>query len=61
MRSRSEVSKDATIAAVFALSPAEKMQLVQDLWDDLAHALQRSRTAPSGRRSATRGARASGR
>ena len=36
MRSRSEVSKDATIAAVFALSPAEKMQLVQDLWGDLA-------------------------
>jgi putative addiction module component (TIGR02574 family) len=27
---------DADIASVFDLSPAEKLQLVQDLWDDLA-------------------------
>ena len=27
---------DADIASVFELSPAEKLQLVQDLWDDLA-------------------------
>jgi putative addiction module component (TIGR02574 family) len=25
-----------TIASVFDLSPAEKLQLVEDLWDDLA-------------------------
>jgi putative addiction module component (TIGR02574 family) len=25
-----------TTASVFALSPSEKMQLVEDLWDDLA-------------------------
>ena len=27
---------DPTITSVFELSPAEKLQLVQDLWDDLA-------------------------
>ena len=27
---------NANVAAVFALSPAEKLQLVEDLWDDLA-------------------------
>jgi putative addiction module component (TIGR02574 family) len=27
---------NADIASVFDLSPAEKLQLVQDLWDDLA-------------------------
>jgi putative addiction module component (TIGR02574 family) len=26
----------ATVASVFDLSPAEKLQLVEDLWDDLA-------------------------
>lgn len=31
---------DAAIASVFQLSPAEKLQLVQDLWDDLAAAPQ---------------------
>jgi putative addiction module component (TIGR02574 family) len=25
-----------TVASVFDLSPAEKLQLVEDLWDDLA-------------------------
>ena len=29
---------DPTIASVFHLSPAEKLQLVLDLWDDLAAA-----------------------
>jgi putative addiction module component (TIGR02574 family) len=27
---------DSSISSVFDLSPAEKLQLVQDLWDDLA-------------------------
>ena len=27
---------DATTASIFDLSPAEKLQLVEDLWDDLA-------------------------
>jgi len=27
---------DPTITSVFDLSPAEKLQLVEDLWDDLA-------------------------
>jgi putative addiction module component (TIGR02574 family) len=27
---------DGNIASVFDLSPAEKLQLVEDLWDDLA-------------------------
>lgn len=27
---------DSTIHTVFDLSPAEKLQLVEDLWDDLA-------------------------
>jgi putative addiction module component (TIGR02574 family) len=27
---------DATISSVFDLSPSEKLQLVEDLWDDLA-------------------------
>ncbi len=27
---------DPNIASVFDLSPAEKLQLVEDLWDDLA-------------------------
>lgn len=27
---------DSNIASVFDLSPAEKLQLVEDLWDDLA-------------------------
>jgi putative addiction module component (TIGR02574 family) len=30
------MSRDPVIEAVFKLSPAEKLQLVQDLWDDLA-------------------------
>jgi putative addiction module component (TIGR02574 family) len=30
------VNRDAVIEAVFKLSPAEKLQLVHDLWDDLA-------------------------
>jgi putative addiction module component (TIGR02574 family) len=29
---------DPAIASVFHLSPADKLQLVQDLWDDLAAA-----------------------
>lgn len=29
---------DAAISSVFQLNPAEKLQLVQDLWDDLAAA-----------------------
>ncbi|MGH7137237.1 MAG: addiction module protein [Pirellulales bacterium] len=29
---------DSAIASVFQLNPAEKLQLVQDLWDDLAAA-----------------------
>lgn len=32
---RSSVTQDM-IQSVFDLSPAEKLQLVQDLWDDLA-------------------------
>ena len=27
---------DANISSIFDLSPAEKLQLVEDLWDDLA-------------------------
>jgi putative addiction module component (TIGR02574 family) len=27
---------DATVSSVFDLSPSEKLQLVEDLWDDLA-------------------------
>jgi putative addiction module component (TIGR02574 family) len=27
---------DQTVTSVFDLSPAEKLQLVEDLWDDLA-------------------------
>ena len=27
---------DSTITSIFDLSPAEKLQLVEDLWDDLA-------------------------
>ena len=30
------MSVDPLISAVFQLSPAEKLQLVEDLWDDLA-------------------------
>ena len=29
---------DPTITSIFDLSPAEKLQLVEDLWDDLAAA-----------------------
>jgi len=29
---------DASVDSVFDLSPAEKLQLVEDLWDDLAAA-----------------------
>jgi putative addiction module component (TIGR02574 family) len=36
MRARSGMEMDADIASLFDLSPAEKLQLVQDLWDDLA-------------------------
>lgn len=32
------VFMDSAIASVFHLSPPEKLQLVQDLWDDLASA-----------------------
>jgi len=29
---------DASVVSVFELSPSEKLQLVEDLWDDLAAA-----------------------
>lgn len=32
------VQMDPTITSIFDLSPAEKLQLVEDLWDDLAAA-----------------------
>lgn len=31
-----DAGMDPTITSVFDLSPAEKLQLVEDLWDDLA-------------------------
>lgn len=30
------MATDPLISSVFSLSPAEKLQLVEDLWDDLA-------------------------
>jgi putative addiction module component (TIGR02574 family) len=31
-----ETEMDPAVASVFDLSPSEKLQLVEDLWDDLA-------------------------